>query len=268
MLFLGKVLVVAYLGYAALLFSVQRRVAFPGTVRESPRSTASAPEGVTQVWLQTSFGAVEAWYLKAEGSALRPTVIFAHGNGELIEDWLGPMEELVYAGIDALLVEFPGYGHSQGKPSRASLGESFALAFDWLVAQDGVDSDRVIAYGRSMGGAVAGDLSLSRPVRALVLQSTFSSAAAMARMHLVPGVLVRDRFDTERVIEKFSGPVLLMHGTTDDVIPFSHAERLASVREGLAVTELNCAHNDCASEWPVIVEFLVGFLATHDLLDG
>lgn len=266
-LVIGRVLGLAFLGYAALIFIVQRRMAFPGTSRVSPRAAVVAPPGVTQVWLETSFGRVEAWFFRAEGGTDSPTIIFAHGNGELIEDYRGEMDHMARAGMNALLVEFPGYGHSAGKPSRATLRETFTLAFDWLVARDDVDSDRIVAFGRSMGGAAVGDLSLDRPVRALVLLSTFSSGVAIARESYVPGFLVRDRFDNRRVIEDFSGPVLLMHGRGDDVIPYSHAETLASAREGLRVTQIDCAHNDCARVWPAIVESVREFLLRNSLLE-
>ena len=294
LLVIVRVLALAMLGYLALIFVVQRRMAFPGTLRTSPRPTASAPPDVTQVWLEASFGRVEAWFFRAEGvggakgaggveradgakgadgadgapgNVPRPTIIFAHGNGELIEDWHGEMGRLAAAGLNALLVEFPGYGHSQGKPSRSALIETYTTAFDWLVARDDVDAERIVAYGRSLGGGVAGDLALNRPVRALVLQSTFSSAKAIAWENFVPGFLVRDRFDNRRAVSDFSGPVLLMHGRRDAVIPYRHAQALAAVREGLDILDLDCAHNDCAPEWPEIVASLMAFLRSNALLN-
>ena len=177
------------------------------------------------------------------------------------------MELFVAAGSNVFLVEFPGYGHSQGKPSRSTLLETFTLAFDWLTARDEVDADRIVAHGRSLGGGVAGDLALNRPVGALVLQSTFSSAKAIAWENFVPGFLVRDRFDNRRAVSDFSGPVLLMHGVRDDVIPYAHAEALSAAREGLEIIEMDCAHNDCASEWPEIVASLTAFLRGNALLD-
>ena len=263
----GRVLGLALLGYALLIFGVQRRLVFPGMFRDSPRATASAPEGVTQVWLETSFGQVEAWFFNAEGGIPGPTILFAHGNGELIEDWESEMGRVAKAGVRALLVEFPGYGHSEGRPSRSTIRETFTLAFDWLVGRDDVDADRIVAFGRSIGGGAAGDLSLDRPVRALVLQSTFSSAAAIARESMVPGFLVRDRFDNQRAVADFSGPILLMHGIDDDVIPYSHAETLARTREELEINEIDCAHNDCAREWRTVVEYLTEFLRNNALLE-
>jgi len=265
--FTVKVVGLGLLGYAALMFVMQRRVVFPGTSREPGRSAPVAPAGVTQVWLELSFGRVEAWYFDAAGAGTAPTVVFGHGNGELIDDWKEAMDGLRARGVNALLVEFPGYGFSEGKPSRASLRETFDAAYDWLVESAEVDPSRIVAYGRSVGGGPAADLATDRPVAALVLQSTFTSTVAMARAMFLPGFLVRDRFDNRRVVADYPGPVLLMHGIHDDVIPFAHAEGLASAREGLHVDVIECAHNDCASEWPHIVTTLTGFLRSHGLMD-
>jgi len=261
-----RVVGLGLLGYAALMFVMQRRVVFPGTSRESPRASAAAPAGVTQVWLAASFGRVEAWYFEAFGEGAHPTVVFAHGNGELIDDWQDAMEELRARGVSVLLVEFPGYGFSEGRPSRTSLRETFDAAYEWLVGDASVDASRIVAYGRSVGGGPAADLAMDRPVAALVLQSTFTSTVAMARAMFLPGFLVRDRFDNRRVVTDFPGPVLLMHGIHDDVIPFTHAEGLASAREGLRVDVIECAHNDCASAWPHIMDTLIDFLALHGLM--
>jgi fermentation-respiration switch protein FrsA (DUF1100 family) len=262
-----RIVVVAIIGYLALIFFVQRRLMFPGTARDSPRSGPIAPEGVTQVWLETSGGRVEAWHLPSRVDAPGPTVVFAHGNGELIEDWRPEMEMLTAEGVGALLVEFPGYGFSEGAPTRASLSETYTAAFDWLSATEGVDASRIVSYGRSMGGAAAADLARSRPVAALILQSTFSSAAAIARESMVPAFLVRDRFDTREVVSNFVEPILLMHGRRDDVIGYQHAEVIAAAREGLVVTEIDCAHNDCAPIWPDIANRVATFLSEVGLLD-
>jgi len=265
--FVVKVLGLALLGYGALMFVAQRRVVFPGASLEPLRPEATAPAGVTQVWLDLSFGRVEAWFFRAAGASA-PTVLFAHGNAELIDDWGTSMAQLRDRGVNVLLVEFPGYGFSEGKPSRGALDETFTAAYDWLVANGAVDARRIVAYGRSVGGGPAADLAEHRPVAALVLQSTFTSTMALARAAFLPGFLVRDRFDNRRVVAEFEGPVLLMHGIDDDVIPFAHAEGLASARDDLDITVIQCAHNDCDPEWPHIMTALTSFLAANGLLDA
>jgi hypothetical protein len=187
--------------------------------------------------------------------------VFAHGNGELIDDWRAPMEMLRRAGVHVLLVEFPGYAYSDGRPGRRALRETFAAAFDRLVAHPDVDPERIVAMGRSLGAGVAADLALERPVGALVLLSAFTSAGDMAwQSFRVPPFVVRDRFDNRRALATFDGPVLLFHGRSDDIIPFAHAERLAALREETEVIALACAHNDCLDAWPAVVEGVLELL--------
>ena len=258
---LVRVLALAYLGYFALLFLLQRSLLFPGARMASPHALESPPSGVEQVWLDTSFGRVEAWFFDASNSVLSATLIFAHGNSELIDHWRSEMEDLKDLGVNVLLVEFPGYGRSEGRPTRATLHETFTRAYDWLIKRAQVDPERVVAWGRSIGGGVASDLALSRPVKALILQSTFASMGTLARRGFgVPGFLLRDRYDVARVVAEFEGPVLLIHGATDEVIPYLHAERIAGVRDGLEVVALDCGHNDCSPYWREIAGRVARFL--------
>mgnify|MGYP002623384711 FL=1 len=260
---IARIVAAALVGYALLVLLVQRAVAFPGQFR--PPLVDAPPPGVRSVPLGTSFGTVEAWYYPA-GSDGGTAAIFFHGNGELIDDWSADLPRLAEAGIAVLAVEFPGYGRSEGRPGRATVRESAAAAFDWLAARPEIDPARIVAYGRSMGGGAAADLATDRPVAALVLQSTYSSTMAMARMAMAPGFLVRDRFDPRRVVRTWDGPVLLMHGRTDDVIPYRQAEAIAAARPGLAVTEIPCGHNDCGPAWPMIVRHVVDFLAAEGIV--
>lgn len=253
-------------GFGLVVFFVQRWLAFPGVLRSPLRQEPVAPDGVEQLWIETDFGRVEAWLFAAEGQGPHAAALYAHGNGELIDDWAGEMRDLADHGVTMLAVEFPGYGYSEGKPTRESIRRTFAGAFDRLAGRPDVDRDRIVAYGRSMGGGAAADLALDRPVAALILQSTFSSTMAAARAMLVPGFLVRDRFDNVRAVRTFEGPVLLMHGPADDVLPFAHAERLARARDGLEITPIDCAHNDCGRVWSDIRSSILAFLGENGVV--
>lgn len=263
-----RILALAAISFGVLVFLVQRRIAFPGTLREPPRATPRPPDSAEQIWLSTDFGRVEAWLFAARGEAPRPAIIYAHGNGELIDDWAREMRDLAEQGLHALAVEFPGYGFSDGKPTRSTIRATFAEAFDRMAARTDVDEEGIVAYGRSMGGGAAGDLTRDRPVAALILQSTYSSTMDVARSMLVPGFLVRDRFDTADALRRFEGPVLLMHGPADDVLPFSHAQRLSRARPDLEITPIDCAHNDCARVWSDIRDEVIEFLRHESMLAG
>ena len=265
-----KVVVLAYVGYTALLFLMQRRMLFPGGGRDGERDASTpVPPGVLRVWLEIRQGPVEAWYLDShEREEPGPAIIFAHGNAELIDDWTR-LAELNRFGAAVLLVEFPGYGLSAGTTTRTTIGEAFRAGYDWLVERPDIDPDRIVVMGRSIGGGAATDLVANRPARALILQSTFSSLSRMAwEGYRAPGFLIRDGFDNEAALRTFDGPVLLMHGRTDQVIPFTHARALARARPEAELIEWDCGHNDCPPNWVGFVADVGDFLEANSLIGG
>jgi fermentation-respiration switch protein FrsA (DUF1100 family) len=141
----SALLVSVYLGG---VIAFQRQILFP---RPSAAGAPTRPKEAIQVWLSSAAGRVEAWYLRpAELSAPAPTIIFFHGNGELIDFLPSELAEPRRWGVGVLLVEFPGYGRSGGEPSQASLTEGALAAHDWTKTEPTIDSMRIVAYGRSV----------------------------------------------------------------------------------------------------------------------
>jgi hypothetical protein len=262
---IGRVLLVSILiaaGYYLLLFGLQRRMLFPAP--RGPARTA-LPADARHTSLDAAGARVDAWFLPALTPGDRhPALILAHGNAERAEDWAVPVQDLRRAGIAVLLPEFPGYGTSEGSPSQASLTAAALAAYDWLRAQPSVDSGRIIAHGRSIGGGVATRLATRRPVAALVLESSITSLRAFARRFLAPGALVRDPFDNLAELRGYHGPLLVLHGERDEVAPFAHGRALAAAVAGAEFVPMPCGHNDCDRPWPRVLEFL----ARHQVLEG
>jgi fermentation-respiration switch protein FrsA (DUF1100 family) len=256
-----------YLGWATLLFTMQRRMMYPGWNASLPSITTNGvPDGAEFLRLPFSDGSAEAWFLAPPGQGRAPAVVFAHGNAELIENGVRDALSLTGMGLSVLLVEYPGYGQSDGSPSRQSIGEVFLAAYDWLVARPDIDDERIVGMGRSLGTGAITDLARSRPLRALVLQSAFTSVASFAKQYLLPGFLARDRFDNLDVLRDFPRPVLLVHGSQDEVIPYSHGERLSGVSTTVELLTLECGHNDCPPDWRVWEEALGDFLLRAGVL--
>ena len=82
-----------------------------------------------------------------------------------------------------------------------------------------------------------------------------------------PGFLIRDAFDNEAVIRSFDGPVLLMHGRRDEVIPFTHARALARARPDAKLIEWDCSHNDCPPSWREFIADVGDFLVAHSVIE-
>jgi fermentation-respiration switch protein FrsA (DUF1100 family) len=254
----------AYGMYAVFYFSIQRKLLFPGRQIEIP-SAGTAPGFVQKIPLAVSFGSVESWFVPAadgSGEGRRPAVIFAHGNAEIIDyclDELLPYRDL---GIHLLLVEFPGYGRSEGEPSERTIAETMAAAYDRIAARDDVDAGRIFAHGRSVGGGAICRLAAQRPLRALVLQSTFTSVRSFAARYFLPPLLVRDPFDNLSVVRSFNGPVLVIHGRHDEIIPYKNGVRLASAAKNGKLLSYDCAHNDCPPDHGRYWNDISGFLAS------
>jgi fermentation-respiration switch protein FrsA (DUF1100 family) len=254
-----------WLVWAALLFTGQRRMLFPGRQAGVLRDGAFPAAQLHRI--DVPGGAVEAWWLPAVADAPRPApaVIFMHGNFELVDDWMGSFEPLRAAGMGVLLLEYPGYGRSTGVATQTSVTRAAVSAWDLLAAKAGeVDASRMIALGRSVGGGPACALAGERPLAALVLSSAFTGVRAYARRYLLPGFLVRHPFDNESAVRAFDGPVLVQHGTRDGTVPFRHGLRLAEAARDGELIRYECGHNDCP--WDEMLEDLVDFLGRRGLL--
>ena len=236
--------------YAGASCAMQRSVLFPAPA--APARAPALPENGERWWLETEGGRVEAFMLRAANAAPGPLVLYAHGNGELIDYWVGAFAPLTRAGISALLVEYPGYGRSEGSPSEDSIREAMAAAYDRAAADPAIDAKRIAGYGRSLGGGAVCALAGERPLAALILESTFTSVRAMAARFGVVGSLVLDPFDNLATLDAFDGRVLVAHGESDTLIPIEQGEALAAAAK-TELVRLRCGHNDCRRIWPEIL---------------
>ena len=241
--------------YWGLLFVFQRAIVFPApAVAKAP----ARPPDAQVIWLQTATGPVETWYLPPLGgqSGPAPLLVFTHGNAELIDNWPADFQLPRHWGMAVLLVEYPGYGRSAGKPTQASVTGAVLAAYDWGHRQHQIDARRVIAYGRSLGGGAAMALAGARPVAGVILESTFTRAQDYAHRFGAPRILVRDRFDNLEGVKRLNAPLLILHGTQDRIVPVVQAELLHAAQPASELVLLPCGHNDCPRPWSAIRRFL------------
>lgn len=154
-------------------------------------------------------------------------------------------------GLDVLLFDYRGYGLSTGRPGEHGTYLDARAARAALAALDGVRSERIVYLGESLGSAVAVELALEAPPRGLILRSAFSSVRALARFHypLVPALLVPNAYPTLKRMGAIRCPVLLIHGTEDEIVPLAQAEALlAAAPEPKRLARIEGAsHNDIAT---------------------
>jgi fermentation-respiration switch protein FrsA (DUF1100 family) len=250
-----------YLVYAGFFFLMQRRMMYPVAYAAEDWYEPRGPGAAQVVKLESLAGSTEAWFLPAPSPGPHPALIFAHGNGEIIDIWAEAMSLFAARGLSVLLVEFPGYARSEGAPTQESIHATFQAGYDWLVSRDDVDADRIVGMGRSLGGGAVTGLSSTRSMAALILTSTFTSIGDLARKnYFLPGFLALDPFDNQAALSSFPGPVLIVHGRRDRQIPFRHGQALAAASPRGRLLSLDCGHNDCPPSWAEFVDDIWAFL--------
>lgn len=188
---------------------------------------------------------MEAFFVRAPGASAdrpAPAVIHCHGNAELIDQWVDPLRRYGELGLSLLLVEYRGYGRSAGSPSEAAIAADLRAAHARLVARPDVDPERIVAHGRSLGGGAVCTLARDVPLAGLILESTFTSIPDLVPW--LPRRLVSDVFDNAAVVARFEGPLLLLHGRRDEVVPYAHAQRLHALAADAELVSFDCGHND------------------------
>lgn len=239
--------------YCGFLFLVQRQVLFPRFMIGVPPLQEKTPH-IEREFIETGSGKIDVWYMPPVSDSAgkpAPAVIFAHGNGELIDFWPDELRTFTEFGVGVLLVEYPGYGRSEGSPSERSITDAFVRAYDYLVSKKNVDSSRIVFTGRSLGSGAVCALAEKRRPAAIILMSAFTSIRSFSSKYLVPGFLMRDPFDNLKVVASYDGPVLVVHGRHDEIIPFSHGVALSKAAKKAVLIAYDCGHNDCPPD-PVL----------------
>ncbi len=243
-----------------MLRLLHNRALFPGAGARF--LLGPVPEGAQSIWLDRGNARVEAFWFPPPDSGAgqrRPAFLILHGNYMPIDHFVEVARIYQGLGMGALLMEYRGYGRSTGAPNPEAL-QSDALAFyDWLAARPGIDPGKIGLHGYSIGGAIAGTTLNQRPVSRLVLASTFTCLKDIAREKGAPGFLVRDIFRTSDEVRRFAGPVLVLHGARDRLIPAHHGQALMeAAQNGTIVSFPDADHSSVpiAGQQAAIAEFL------------
>ncbi len=244
-----KLLVFALLSIgiiAAIVYLFQDRLLyFPSS--EMIGTPALAGLEFEEVYFQAGDGtALHGWYVPAPEA--RATLLFCHGNGGNISHRLESILIFHRLGLNVFIFDYRGYGLSSGRPSEQGTEQDALAAWHWLTGEKQVKSEKLLIFGRSLGGAIAAGLACGRAAAGLVLESSFTSYCDIGRHHypwLPVRLIARYRYAT---IEKMSGlgmPVLVVHSPDDDLVPFRHGRALYDACIGQKYfLEISGGHND------------------------
>ncbi len=230
-----------------------------------------------EVWIPVSQpnGTVEkvnGWWIPTQIQQMQRqgTLLFLHGKSSNMGGNAPHAIRFCNLGFDVLLIDYRGYGKSEGGfPSEASVYQDAEAAWEYLTRDRKLSPTEIYVYGHSLGGAIATELVSHHPdVAGLILDSTFTSIVAVAaetpRNRLFPlKLLIHQRFDSLQKIKTISVPTLFIHGTADEVIPHQMSEQLFAAKSEpkqiLLVPGAN--HNNvAATDWNAYSQAIRDFL--------
>jgi len=179
-----------------------------------------------------SENSINGWYIQPTKTNLNTAILFLHGNaGNLLEQFQGPLA-LAKLGFTVFIIDYSGYGLSNGKASANNLRQDGNSAFQWLSDHYNVQFRKLIIYGQSLGGHLAATIAKDNEpnVDALVMEGAFSSykdiAAHSSNMGFLARTLVKNKYSAYRALRNFHKPVLIIHSTEDQTVPFSMGQKL------------------------------------------
>ena len=170
---------------------------------------------------------LHGWFFPLPGK--KPTILFCHGNAGNISHRIENVKLLLDYGLQVFIYDYRGYGRSKGRPSEAGLYQDGLAAYDYLIEHKRILPDRIIPFGRSLGAAVAMEIATKRDVRTLIIESAFTSTKDMAKSMFLFQLLspfLPPHYNNLRKIKGITVPKLIIHGDTDEIIPFSMGQRL------------------------------------------
>ena len=244
-----------------LLRLVSRTLIYPGSPVAFPPDFESRLPGARLLLRYRSADGtpLEGALLRAPGPS-GPVAACFHGNAESAAQGLAWAGTLVENGIGVFLPEVRGFGSLSGQPTEKHLYADGEAALNALKAE-GIGPERTLLLGRSLGSGIAVELALRHPCKQLILVSPYTSMVDMGRLVVGPlaPLVVPDRFDNLSKIGRLKMPVVILHGTRDDVIPVRMGRALAAAAPGARLIEVpEASHNN----FPGLEARLVGVVGS------
>ncbi len=220
---------------AFLVWRQTRFIFFPRSELEKTPETYQLPYETVWLPVPTTTGQPErmhGWWIPAtqpNGKVL----LYLHGNAINVGANVEHAGRFHSLGFSVLLMDYRGYGQSEGQfPSEQQVYADAETAWNYLTQQRGISPEQIVIYGHSLGGAIAIELATHHPDAAgLIVESSFTSirdmTTQMPLFKLLPTeLLLHQRFNSIAKVPSLTMPVLFIHGTADEAIPYTMSQQL------------------------------------------
>jgi len=255
--------VVLYVLLVVVMFLLQGCMVYHPT-RELEGTPDQAGLAYEDVYIRTGDGVkINAWFVPADDA--KGTILFLHGNAGNISHRIDSLAIFHYLGYSTLIVDYRGYGRSEGSPGEEGTYLDAQAAWDYLRQKRKINAAGIVVLGRSMGAAVAAWLAGEERPGGVILESGFTSVPDRGA-EMFPFLPIRwmslIRYDTLGRIASVRCPVLFVHSRDDRLIPISHGRRLfEAANEPKRLLEITGTHNDgFITSGSVYTDGLVKFL--------
>lgn len=236
---------VFYISFCAILFFSQTRIVY-----YPERHIITTPSAIQLSYRDVTFSAEDGtrltgWYIPAESS--KGVILFCHGNAGNISHRLDTIDLFHRLGYSTFIFDYRGYGKSEGSPSEGGTYQDVEAAWNYLVRTEGIANTAIIIFGRSLGSSIGAWLASREQPAACILESSFTSAkdvAATLYPYLPVSILCRYKYDSVQALKTARCPLLFIHSTDDEIIPFRLGRRLfEAAPEPKTFLEIEGDHN-------------------------
>jgi len=253
-------LLIVYSLVLILYFIFQRNVVFKPLLQKiSPAITDLTK--VEIVKLKTKDGIeLNSWYYLPNKN-INTVILYLHGNSGNISGRESSMVNYIHAGFGVFLLEYRGYGDNPGSPTEEGLYHDARAAVKFLSSQ-GVKPEDIVVLGESMGTGVTTQIATEYNFKGIILQSPFTSMTDVGKgkyPYIPVNLLLKDRFESIKKIDKIHSPILFIHGDHDELIPISHMEKLYKKSTSIIKYKKiykNYGHSDLPQYSNVVINFI------------